>query len=139
MYNTILLAVDGSENSLRAVKEAVKVAALVKGAEVTLLYVIDHKDDENDELHDTASVEFELARQGKIQPARDALEKEEIFYQVEMIYGIPAQTIIEFANERNFDMVVIGKRGLNKMQKLIMGSVSQKVANETDCPVLVVK
>lgn len=139
MYRSILLAVDGSENSLRAVKEAVKLASLVKDAEVTLLYVIDHKDDENDELHDTAAVEFELARQRKIQPARDALEKEEIFYRVEMMYGMPAQTIIELANERNFDIVIIGKRGLNKMQKMIMGSVSQKVANEADCPVLVVK
>lgn len=139
MYRSLLLATDGSENSMRAAKEAVKIASLVKGAEVTILYVIDSTESDFAEVPDNSSIEFELARKRKVQPIINDLEKEEIFYKVEMNFGIPSKIIIEVANQRNFDMLVMGKRGLNPMQEMIMGSVSRKVLSEVNCPVLVVK
>lgn len=139
MYKSILLAADGSENSLRAAKEAVKLASLVKNSEVTILYVIGSSETYEGEVHRDRSVEFDLARKRKIQPIVDELEREEIFYKVEIDFGIPSKTISEVANERSFDMLIMGKRGLNTMQEMVMGSVSRKVLNSADCPVLVVK
>lgn len=139
MYRTILMAADGSDNSVRAAIEAVKMASMTKGAEVTIIYVIDHNEAGNEEIHHGASPEFEMARQQKIQPVIDLLEKEKIFHKVEMIYGIPSHVITEYANDRNFDLLIMGKRGLNPMQEMVLGSVSRSVINKVDAPVLIVK
>lgn len=139
MYKSILLAADGSENSKRAGKQAAQLASLVKGCEVTIVYVSDFKEDSNEEIHDGGAVEFDLSRKKKILPIREALEHEKIYYKTEILHGRPAPIIIELANEGNFDLVVIGSRGLNPISEMILGSVSHKVVNQVQCPVLVVK
>lgn len=139
MYKSILLAADGSENSRRAGKQAAQLASLVEGAEVTVVYVSDFKEDSNEEVHDGGPIEFELARKKKIQPIREALEREKVYYKTEILHGRPAPTIIELANQKNFDLVVIGSRGLNPLSEMVLGSVSHKVVNHVNCPVLVVK
>lgn len=139
MYKNILLASDGSENSLRAAREAVYIALLEQEAEVTVLYVIDHKEAESEEIHKNIPVEVELARKKKVQPIIDLLEKEQIFYKLELIYGIPSKVISEYANEGSIDLLVMGKRGLNPMQEMVLGSVSRSVLNKVDAPALVVK
>ncbi|WP_203341190.1 universal stress protein [Planococcus beijingensis] len=139
MYQSILLAVDGSENSMRAGKQAAQLASLIKGVEVTVLYVSDFNEDSNEEVHDGGSIEFELSRKKKIQPVRESLERENIYYKTEIMHGRPAPVIIELANDGNFDLVVIGSRGLNPISEMVLGSVSHKVLNHVHCPVLVVK
>ena len=139
MYKSILLAADGSENSRRAGKQAAQLASLVQGAEVTVVYVSDFKEDSQEEVHDGGSIEFELSRKKKIQPIREALERENVYYKTEVLHGRPAPVIIELANEGNFDLVVIGSRGLNPISEMVLGSVSHKVVNGVKCPVLVVK
>lgn len=139
MYKTILLAADGSDNSFRAAREAAYLASKETGSEVTLMFVIDHNESKSEDIHRGASTEVELVRQKKIQPIIDLFEKEEVFYKVEMVYGIPSQVITEYANEKNVDLLVMGKRGLNPMQEMVLGSVSRSVINKVDPPVLIVK
>lgn len=139
MYKTILLAADGSDNSVRAAREAVYIATKETGAEVTVLFVIDHKESESEDLHRGASTEVEMSRQKKIQPIIDMLEQEKVFYKVEMIYGIPSKVVAEYANEQNVDLLVMGKRGLNPMQEMVLGSVSRSVVNKVNSPILIVK
>ncbi|MDN5709587.1 MAG: universal stress protein, partial [Planococcus sp. (in: firmicutes)] len=85
MYQNILLAVDGSENSIRAAKEAVKIASFADGAEVTVVYVSDYKEDENEVIHDASAMEFDLARKKKIQPIAEMLDREKVFHQIEVL------------------------------------------------------
>jgi SulP family sulfate permease len=51
----------------------------------------------------------------------------------------PGPTIVKYVNENNFDVVVMGSRGLNAIQEFVLGSVSHKVAKRANCPVLIVK
>ncbi len=139
MYRKILVAVDGSENSTRAGKQAAQLASLIKGVEVTIVYVSDFDEDSNEKFHDGGSIEFELSRQKKTQPVREALDREKIYYETTVMHGRPAPVIIEVANDGNFDLVVIGSRGLNPISEMVLGSVSHKVVNQVHCPVLVVK
>ena len=53
--------------------------------------------------------------------------------------GNAAQRIIETARAEKCDLVVIGSRGLGTFKQLLLGSVSQKVSNYVDCPVLIVR
>ncbi|WP_256592904.1 universal stress protein [Pseudomonas sp. 2822-17] len=43
------------------------------------------------------------------------------------------------ANNGEYDIVIIGSRGLNPFQEMVLGSVSHKIAKRVECPVLIVK
>ena len=53
--------------------------------------------------------------------------------------GRPADKIIETAKEGDHDIIVMGNRGLGGIKQLFLGSVSDRVADEAPCPVLIVK
>lgn len=75
----------------------------------------------------------------KLQQTENLIEQAALSYQVKVLYGEPAEAISEFANANEFEFLVIGSRGLNKMQEMVMGSVSYQVMKLAECPVLVVK
>jgi nucleotide-binding universal stress UspA family protein len=52
--------------------------------------------------------------------------------------GLPSQAILEAAEERSVDLVVLGTRGLTGLQHLFLGSTAQRVVQHADCPVLTV-
>ena len=53
--------------------------------------------------------------------------------------GRPSDKIIEAANEGKFDLIVMGSRGIGRIKEIFLGSVSDRVADEAKCSVLVVK
>jgi nucleotide-binding universal stress UspA family protein len=57
----------------------------------------------------------------------------------ELKEGRPSDKIVETAKEGNFDIIVMGHRGLGKIKEFFLGSVSDRVADEAQCPVLIVK
>ena len=54
-------------------------------------------------------------------------------------HGDPAEVIVDQAKESGSDLIVIGTRGLNIAERLLLGSVSTKVLHEAPCDVLVVR
>ena len=56
-----------------------------------------------------------------------------------MLKGRAADKIVETANDGGFDLIVIGSRGLGGIKEFFLGSVSDRVADEAKCPVLIVK
>ena len=53
--------------------------------------------------------------------------------------GSPAITIMDFAEKENSDLIVMGSRGLGVVKGVLLGSVSQYVAEQSKCPLLIVK
>ena len=139
MYNKILLAVDGSDNSVRATKEAVKIASLNASCVVDVLYVADFAKAKQEVLHAQGKEELELVRRRKLWPVEEQLKKHNLSYHVHILHGDPGPMIVEYANKEAFDLVVIGSRGLNTFQEMVLGSVSHKVVKRVKAPVLVVK
>ena len=56
-----------------------------------------------------------------------------------LLQGRPADKIVETAKEGVFDLIVVGSRGLGGIKEFFLGSVSDRVADEASCPVLIVK
>ena len=139
MYQSILLAVDGSNHSIRAAREAIKVATFNKDAKLTVVYVADHNNAKTEVLHSNSNEELDLARRKRLQPIEEALATNGVDYVVKILHGTPGPSIVEFANDGDYDMLIIGSRGLNALQEMVLGSVSHKVIKRVDCPVLVVK
>jgi nucleotide-binding universal stress UspA family protein len=71
----------------------------------------------------------------------EAKVKERRLQNVRMLLqeGDAAQRIMETANEEKCGLLLIGSRGRGGFKELLLGSVSHKVTNHADCPVLVVK
>ncbi|MUV37968.1 TRAP-T-associated universal stress protein TeaD [Lentibacillus sp. JNUCC-1] len=63
----------------------------------------------------------------------------DVTYDLTFLHGEPGPTIVKHANKNEYDVVIIGSRGLNTLQEMVLGSVSHKVAKRVDCPVLIVK
>jgi nucleotide-binding universal stress UspA family protein len=53
--------------------------------------------------------------------------------------GRPSDKIVETAREGNFDIIIMGHRGLGRVKEFFLGSVCDRVADEAHCPVLIVK
>lgn len=145
MYKTVALAVDGSEESTHAGTVAAQLGML-KGSAVHLVSAVEEdpvvergRSQLNDEERERLRSSHELELAG---PARDALaalkDTDLDIAGVELQEGPPATAISEAARKIGADLVVMGRRGLGAIQRFFLGSVSLKVLELCDRPVLVV-
>ncbi|MBT2695301.1 universal stress protein [Bacillus sp. ISL-55] len=139
MFNRILLASDGSDHSVRAAKKAVELAKLTGDSEITVVYVVDGQTSKEDVLHNTDRTVVEEKRKIRLQPVTNMLEEAGLNFRFEKLLGEPGPAIVDYANKNQFDVVVLGSRGLNGLQEMVLGSVSHKVAKRVKAPVLIVK
>ncbi|WP_040229042.1 universal stress protein [Bhargavaea cecembensis] len=138
MYKRILLAVDGSENSLRAARQASWIAKASAGA-IELVYVADFSRSKNTLAQPEGDNQRDHQLQQRLLPAETLLNGDGVQHEVTILRGEPGPSIISYANANAFDLIVIGSRGLNQLQEMMLGSVSHKVMKRAHCPVLVVK
>ncbi len=139
MYKRILVAVDGSENSRRAAKHAAQLASLCKDVTVEILYILEFDRTHSDVLDNAGSDDLHIDRKKQLSPIEEAFEQHQVPYKLVIKHGDPGPTIVNFANSSVFDLVVLGSRGLNSFQEMVLGSVSHKVAKRVTAPVLIVK
>ncbi|WP_393965607.1 universal stress protein [Exiguobacterium sp. S22-S28] len=139
MYPHILLAVDGSEHSIRATEEAIKIATLSSESKIEVVFVADFSKVKDDVLHSEGKEALEVARRKKLAPVEERLEAADVSYYVTILRGEPGPMIVDHANKKQVDLTIIGSRGLNGLQEMVLGSVSHKIAKRVKSPVLIVK
>ncbi|HSI66692.1 MAG TPA: universal stress protein [Planococcus sp. (in: firmicutes)] len=132
METKLLLASDGSDHALRATAEAVKLAKLNR-SEVVILYVLNSDRDMDDSGKVNPDVENQLTA------TKQVLQKSDVAHSVEFLHGEPGSAIAKYANSHECGYLVVGSRGLNAMQEMVLGSVSYKLMKSVECPVLIVK
>ncbi|WP_050180342.1 universal stress protein [Domibacillus robiginosus] len=138
MSGRILLASDGSNHALRAAEEAIKLAKVLN-KEIVITFVVDFDQSKKDVLHSVGSIEREQKRKKQLQSTEQKMKEAGVPYSVQLLHGIPGPAIVDYANREAVSYVVIGSRGLNSLQEMVLGSVSHKVAKRVNCPVLIVK
>lgn len=146
MFQRILLATDGSPNSIRAAQKARDLALLIPDASVTVMHVLPLTPELTMELQkelESQEFTFEEALKEKAGPVfkRTLSNMGENNLEIHTLLetGHPAERIAEAANSGNYDLVVIGSRGLGDLQEILLGSVSEKVCHHAHIPVLIVK
>jgi nucleotide-binding universal stress UspA family protein len=73
---------------------------------------------------------LELARRKKLLPVEEELESSHITYRFKILRGEPGPSIVDYANKEKFELVIIGSRGLNSLQEMVIGSVVIKWLKE---------
>lgn len=139
MFKKILLASDGSEHSLRAAEKAIEMANCTEGSIIEIVFVIDSERAKSDVLNNWNTADLGDKRKEQIKTVEQKVKEAKVKYEIKILHGEPGPTIVDYTNKNNMDVVVIGSRGLNALQELVLGSVSHKVAKRANCPVLIVK
>ena len=66
-------------------------------------------------------------------------KKKGLTLNTQLVFGDPAFQIVKKAKEGNYQLIIMGSRGLGGIKGLMLGSVSQKVSQLSHCPVLIIK
>ena len=151
VFSKILVGIDGSDHSRRALEMATNLAR-IHGSEVLVLHVVDRVEQPRAirELAHLEHIPFEdeqaryLAGQALSDAMTRAAADEMRAKGVERIRpcvaeGRPARQIIELAKQENVDLIVLGSRGLGDIGSVLLGGVSHKVAHLSECPCLLVR
>lgn len=140
MFERILLAVDGSEHSMRAAKEAGELARAMQSKTVRIVVAFESIPGYLGEPYRQQVIDARLRdANGILQNARRKVGKIPGEIQVEVIEGSPAEAIISVVQTRKSSVVVMGSRGLSTIAELVLGSTSHKVVSHAPCPVLIVR
>lgn len=145
MYSKILLTSDGSKNSEFAIQHALQIAS-DEGAEVIVLHVVDNKHLSNiheDEIGQTNFDEYtDKVLNHFEQVIKELEDKKDEKFRVKIRklarQGRPCDVIIKVCKEENIDMIVMSNSGKNKVDRFLLGSVTEKIIREAPVPVLVI-
>ncbi|AGL01533.1 universal stress protein [Desulfoscipio gibsoniae] len=145
MYKKILVPLDGSHPSMTAAEHAIQIAASFD-AQVTFLHVAPNlihyvTDPRLHAVFDYNQLKQEFTAQGEtiLEDARKEFEKHGVNIDKKLLWGHPSQEIIEECKEGQYDLLVMGSRGLGDIKGYLMGSVSNRVTRHAPCPVLIVR
>jgi nucleotide-binding universal stress UspA family protein len=155
VFSKILVPLDGSEHSDRALETALQIAkkfdskiALLHVYSVTVTPVVIPEPTTLNPTGVPIATSAEVSKM--VDAARDAGKKiledgvqkvrtENVQAETYLREGNSAQEIVKAAKEGQFDLIVIGATGIHRIRDLLMGSVTEGVVKHATCPVLVVK
>ena len=148
MIKKILLAIDGSQSADHALDFGLDLA-MKYSAEVMIISVIDSP---QSSLVVKGMLYAPTSTQKYLKKLRDFHEKilleasnktkkisPELKVSIKLLEGRPDDKIVERAKKESIDLIVLGSRGLGGIKGFVLGSVSDRVADEASCPVLIVK
>jgi nucleotide-binding universal stress UspA family protein len=146
MYEHILVPTDGSEAARRAVSEAIDLARQFD-ATVHALYVVDRSalafaggDDESYEFDDARLLEV-LEEEGERATAMVADLAADVDVRVETSVerGAPAERILDYVDDNDVDLVVMGTHGRRGLDRFLFGSTAEAVSRRTTVPVMTIR
>ncbi len=139
MYKKLLVAVDGSDISFKALDNAVVLAKATEG-ELWILHV-DSSTPEHQQHKRIGLVaeEPELSCALLINKILETMNSAGVKFSVHTDTGNPSEVIVGAAEQNGCDTIVMGCRGLGGFTKLFLGSVSSEVINKAEIPVVIVK
>ncbi len=155
MFQKILVPLDGSEHSLKALDEAAQIAKASKG-KITLMNVYSVSaqpimmpeqsasgyigrpiltgEEISRLIEDTRKFGSRILDDGEQKIKAEGIEVEK-----KLVEGHVVQEIVRTANEGNFDLIVLGARGVSHIREMLLGSVTDGVIHHARCAVLVIK
>lgn len=148
-FSKIIVGIDGSEESMKAVELAISMAKIYR-AEIIAVHVL------------TSDIGYKYSSPGVESPpltikeimllaedeatkwfdeAKENANNKEIQLKTEFIVAKKSvlNTILEYVEEHNINLIVVGTRGRSGIKKMLLGSVASGLVTYASCPVLVIK
>jgi len=128
---------DGSKNSMRGLDEAIYLARQCH-AIITGLYVIPISNSTDSQISNLEKYLLDNASKF-MSKAKTRAAQNGIIFDDAIIHGDEGPKIISYANNKSYDIIVIGSRGMGSIKEMFLGSTSNYVLHKSKIPVLIVK
>ena len=147
-FKKILVPLDGSKNSLRALKESINLSKFTN-SQIVGIYVIP-EDISSLPLIEIlqplstlrpAGFQKRISKYGSkiMTTAKEICQKNKIKFSGKILEGNPGYDIVKYSKINKIDLIVIGSRGKGPTKEIFLGSVSNYVVQKAKCPVMIIK
>ena len=145
MFGSIVVGTDGSDTAKQAVNQAIDLAKAV-GARIELVSAYEPVSDSRlreesvqvpDDLQWMVNPREDV--DGTLKEAADQVTQAGVEVGVFPRQGDPADAILDVAEERNSDLIVVGNKGMTGAKRFLLGSVPNKVSHHAPCSVLIIR
>jgi nucleotide-binding universal stress UspA family protein len=141
MLSKILVPVDGSEYSLRALDTAIYLAKKID-ANLTGMHVIENLPTvyvESQKVLNDLLAKYRAESENILDKCKQIAEKSGVKIETVIAEGDAASNIVVYARNGGFDSIIMGSRGVGSFKEMVLGSVSNKVLHHAKCSVMIVK
>ena len=141
MFTKILVPVDGSDNSYRALDAALFLSEKL-GSNITVLHVMEQvpiTHIESQKLLSELLENYKKENQDILSKCLEIARKKGVTINTILLQGNPASIILDFSKKEKYDIVIMGSRGMGKFKELILGSVSSKIVHHSPCGILLIR
>jgi nucleotide-binding universal stress UspA family protein len=139
LFKKILIATDGSKRTQSAVETGIEIAQQHK-SKVHAVYVVDTVTFTSIPMDVTWENMYQLLKdegEEAVNRVKDAAKDLDV--ETHVLEGNPAVEITKFAKDNGIDLIVVGTLGKSGIDRLLLGSVAEKIVRIAPCPVLVIK
>jgi nucleotide-binding universal stress UspA family protein len=144
MFSSIVVGIDGSDTAREAVRQATVLARSV-GARIELVSAYEPVTDAR--LRESIAVPEDLHWiinpredvEATLEEAAAAIRDAGVAVEVFARQGDPADAILDVAEERGSDLIVVGNKGMTGAKRFLLGSVPNKVSHHAPCSVLIIR
>ena len=141
MFTKILVPVDGSDNSYKAL-EAALILSEKLGSNISVVNVMEQvpiTHIESEKLLSELLEAYKKENQEILSKCSDIAQQKGITIKTVLLQGNPAPVILDYSKKENFDLVIMGSRGMGKFKELILGSVSSKIVHHSPCAIMIIR
>ncbi len=139
VFGRILVPIDGSELSFKALDVGVRLASAM-GSGLHAINVFSMPSFSATATEIRALEESKMQeRKWMVERALEAGKKARVKVKAELLAGNPAEKILGYIEREKIDLVIMGSSGLGQIRSLMMGSTTYKVSHHARCAVLIIK
>lgn len=145
MFSRIVVGTDGSETAAEAVRQATDLAKQT-GAEIDLVSAFEpvsqsrlreERVDAPSDIAHTISPSEDV--DGMLAEAAKSVEEQGVKVSTFARQGDPADAILDLADERKADLIIVGNKGMTGAKRFLLGSVPNKVSHHAPCSVMIIR
>jgi nucleotide-binding universal stress UspA family protein len=141
MFSKILVPMDGSSTSFKALSAAIELSQRI-GSQVCVLHIME----DVPKLYIESQKLLDQLLSSRTEEGKKLLEKikqeaksKNVVITTELQLGDPATIILEASKKQGYDTIIMGTRGLGHFKGLVLGSVSNKVVHHSSCSILLIR
>lgn len=141
MFTNVLVPIDGSDNSYRALDAALLLSEKL-GSSITVVNVMEQvpiTHIESEKLLSELLEAYKKENQEILSKCSNIATEKGLSIKTLLLQGNPASVILDYSKKEKFDLVIMGSRGMGKFKQLILGSVSSKIVHHSPCAILLIR
>jgi nucleotide-binding universal stress UspA family protein len=141
VFTNVLVPVDGSDNSYRALDAALLLSEKL-GSSITVVNVMEQvpiTHIESEKLLSELLEAYKKENQEILSKCSNIATEKGLSIKTLLLQGNPASVILDYSKKEKFDLVIMGSRGMGKFKQLILGSVSSKIVHHSSSAILLIR